>query len=717
MTKDMRILKKRIDLLTKDDLYQLIRDIREITKVKTNKRKALEFIDTLQLVLEHFSERKDFNSQRIILYQLFEIVWWARDNPKAIDTLVRNISTVLLDSRSSRGIDRVNFFSDLSDMLTRFTRNEKVYKTISMAAVELIKWGTDKEILDILDVIQEKSANYPLIETIQLLDAKVFMNTLFYLVEEDCKTIMKIYRKFSCFSLSSYDMSADDDCKDISPVFGEDINELLQEGVINAIINMARINKRSEEICEECISNIKEIINDSDYLLRNEGKVFLKDIYRLSVTFDQYKLWDFFLEIPLVAELKTERDKNEKYQIAESKLLAIIKNMRIEEYDSLKIGRRGIVLEYDINNLDDIQKIYQQLILQDKNSLKSIDLVSEVDALIAIDDELTEQLRKSGDIPADKKTINEIQDLTSKSDDLTLPAMKESRIIEQLKFLKQLELTDERFLINLLLHTKALTFAVAMFGFNSSELKITRVELLNHIDVISERKMIIELIDPIIRAITLRAARLDGEAVNILFKLLNSKGLKFLPKYYKQYNFIQNLMRLLSYLARQGQIDLLIDIKNEIEKANSIWINDDTISLKIARAINEGILSFEADDIDKKLSLLKVVKELAKVNSYEIDLQIKYIEALNFLILDVENFNWKNESYLFDELLEFARIYRNNQLIEEKAALGLLWSSAIARIYKQNLKYDHLKKEIQNIASTYPDSIVLKKIIELKNHS
>jgi hypothetical protein len=719
MSKDLRLLKKNVEQYTKDDLYNLIKEIREAVNEKTSKKQALEFAKALQLVLEQFSKIGDLNSERIILNQLFEIVWWAQEESEAIYILAQSISKVLIDSQLSRGENRTILFSDLTNILTKFPENKIIYDVISTASTELIKWAFDKEILEILEIIQERSVKYPLVEAIQLLNAKVFMNTLFYLMEENCKTIMDLYMKFSCFSIGSYDTSIDSYGKshEISHIFGEDINEILQEGVINAIINMARINSKNEEGCEECLTNIRTIISDSEYLLRKEGKEFFKDIYRLSVTFDQFNLWDHFIDLPLVSELKIEREKNETYIIAEAKLLAIIKNMRIEEYDSLKVGRRGLVLEYDFNDLNDILRIAEKLRVQNKNSLKSIHLVSEVDALIETDDELTEHLREIGDIPSDKKTVDELQDINSKSDDLTKPAIKESKITEQMEFLKQLELTDDRFLINQLMHTKAMIYSVGMFGFNSPELQITPEDLISHINILCEKKMHLEIIDPLVRAVTLRAARLDGDSTLVLLSLLNKKGLKFLPIYYKQYNFIENLVRLISLLARQGQIELLTNVKLELEKSNRIGLDDDTLSLKIARAINGGILSFTAKDASKKLKLLELVKELAKLNSFEIDLQIKFVEALNFLILDVEHHTWKTKLMLYNELLEFSRGYRNNQLIVEKAALGLFWASLIANMYKQIQIQVQMLKEISLFTETYPSSSILQKITEFINSS
>ncbi|NHJ40055.1 MAG: hypothetical protein FK731_08480 [Asgard group archaeon] len=232
--------------------------------------------------------------------------------------------------------------------------------------------------------------------------------------------------------------------------------------------------------------------------------------------------------------------------------------------------------------------------------------------------------------------------------------------------------------------------------------------------------MFLEIIEPLVRAVTLRAARLDGESVFILLNLLNQKGLKFIPKYYRQYNFVENIVRLISFLTRQGQLELLISIKQELEKTNRIGLNDDTLALKVTRAINGGILSFTAKDASKKLKLLDLIKDIAKLNSFEIDLQIKFIEALNFLILDVQNFTWKIKYQLYTELLEFSKSYRNNQMIMEKAALGLLWASIIAKKYNQNQVQKQMLKEIKLITEIHQNSPFLQKIItliEMKNES
>ncbi|MGC9779946.1 MAG: hypothetical protein HZR80_11935 [Candidatus Heimdallarchaeota archaeon] len=713
MHNELKLLKKRYQSLSKEEIFSAVRIIRSKLDLKKDQKKTTEFAEMLYLLMELFSQKGDSNSERIILNQLVEVAWWAKELSETFYVLSRGISKLLIDSRATRGKDRIELFSDFIDIIARFPENKIIYSAISTAAVELIKWGSDKEILDILDIMQEKSAIYPLVNAIQLLDAKVFMNTLFYLDEQDCNTLLRIYKELSSFSISHYQDEVKDDCHSSSLIFGVELNEILQEGAINAIIGLARVNSKLEDTCEECINGIKEIIEDSEYLLRKEGKEFFKDIYRLSYAFDQFKLWGYFLKLPLIEKLKEERDKNETYQLAEAKLLAIIKNMRIEEYDSLKIGRRGIVLAYDLNDLEDISKIAEEISKQSPNRIEPIELVEELDAIIEFDDELKDHLRETGQIPTDRKTVDELQDMTSKDDDLTKPAIRENKIVKQLLFLKQLEFDDNRFLVNQLLYTKALIFAVGMFGFNSPLLKVTPGELVNHIEGLCERRMILELVDPLVRAVTLRAARLDGEATSILFDLLNHRGVKFLTKYYKQYNFVDNLIRLISYLGRTGEKELLIEITNELEKANRMSLEDDKISLRIARAFNEGILSYSAKNPFKKLELLEILREFAKVHSFNVNIQIKYVEGLNFVIIDLALDNFKAGSKIIDKLIDFSKTYRNNQQIEEKAALGLLWAMIISRIYKQPIKLQSIRKEFNFIVANYPQSSFLQGLNEI----
>ncbi|MBN1331045.1 MAG: hypothetical protein JXA54_16350 [Candidatus Heimdallarchaeota archaeon] len=716
MFKDIKYLKKNVDSLTKAELFTNIKNIRNSFDMKYETKYTEEFAEVLFTILEYFSGKIDYNSERIILNQLFEISWWADENSLTIDYLTKAISLVLIDSRSTRGKDRTELFSDFVNIIARFPNNKKVYSAISTAAIELIKWGKDKEILEILEIIQSKAAIYPLVEVIQLLNAKTFMNTLFYLVDQDCNTIKHIYNQFSSFAISNFEDEFEViDHKFKNIILDEEVNEILQEGAINAIINLARINKRLENTCNECLLGIRRIIQDSEYLLRKKGQDFYRDINRLSYVLDQYKLWNEFIDIKLVADLKEELEKNQTYEQAQGKLLAIIKNMRIEEYDSLKIGRRGLRLAYDLNDLDDINNIVKELLNQNTHSLKSINLVEEIDAIVDYDTKLKEHLRETGQIPSDRNTVDELLDQTTISDDLTLSVTKEEKIVEQVKFLKELELKDFKHIENQILLTQALIFAVAMHGFNSPILNISPNELINEISALLDRKIVMELVDPLIRAVTLRAARLDGKAVSILLDLLNKKGLKFLDRYYKQYNFIDNLIRLISYLGRTGQTELLKQIKNGLQIANRLIIKDDEIPMKIARAINEGILAFSCKDITKKIELINLNKELAKINSYNIDLQLKYVEGMNFLLLDLNHLDSKTIFYHVNEIIDFSKIYRQNQKIKEKAAIGILWSIAIMKIFNQRNKIDEYKKELNNFIASFPDSEYLKEIQTIAN--
>ena len=714
MPRELKQLKKNFPQLQKNKIFQAIRSIRNSIDLKSDEKETAEFAETLFLLLGHFNKTDDYNSQRIILNQLVEVAWWAQEEVIIIDFLAQGIYKVLFDSNSTREEDRTNLFSDFIDIISRFPENRKIYSAISTSAVELIKWGTDKEILKILEIMKQKSAVFPLVESLQILDAKVFMSVLFYLEEQDCKTIRHIYNQFSSFAISNFEEEQDGEIARISTVLlGEEVNEILQEGAINAIINMSRINSINE--CEDCLLGIRRVIQDSEYLLRKDGKEFFRDIYRLSYTLDQFKLWDHFLDLQLIKDLKLERDKDEKYQMAEKKLFSIQKTMRIEEYDSLKSGRRGLKLAFDLENLNDLETIITEIIKQQTPELHPVNLVAEIDAIIDYDEQLKEHLRAIGEIPQDRQSLDEIQDQITKSDDVTIPATKENKIEEHIRFLKQLELDNDRYLMNQMVHAKALILAVGMFGFYSPTLNITPEEILSHFENLCDQKMFNELVEPLVRAVTLRAARLDHHAANILLEWLNSRGYKFLTKHYKLYNFIENLVRLISYLGRTGKKEVLIKIKNELEKANRISLDDETIPLKIVRAINEGILSYSAEDDIQKVKLLELVRESAKSHSYNIDLQVKLVEGINFLILDSGFSDIKLTIQLVDELVDFARSYRNNQQIEEKAALGILWGMALSKINNQTNKLDSYKKEIDFIASNYPESNYLKKIQSLTN--
>ncbi|MCK5047305.1 MAG: hypothetical protein KAS22_12040, partial [Candidatus Heimdallarchaeota archaeon] len=243
MPRELKQLKKNFPQLPKSEIFQTILVIRNSIDLKSDEKETAEFAETLFLLLEHFNRTDDYNSERIILNQMVEVAWWVQEEVRIIDFLAQGISKVLIDSYSTRGEDRTNLFSDYIDIIAKFPENRKIYSAISTAAIELIKWGTDKEIIKILEIMNQKSAIFPLVESIQMLDAKVFMSILFYLEEQNCKTIKFIYNKFSSFAISNFEEEHDGGTARISTVLlGEEVNEILQEGAINAIINMARVN-------------------------------------------------------------------------------------------------------------------------------------------------------------------------------------------------------------------------------------------------------------------------------------------------------------------------------------------------------------------------------------------------------------------------------------------------------------------------------------------
>lgn len=711
MSKELKQLKKSYLLMSKEDIFAYILQCRSKINLKEDTKRTEEFANILFEIMELFSEKGDIASERVILNQLVEIAWWSKEFSEMVTILSRAIYKLLIDSYSIRDTRRIELFTDFIDIIVKIPDNKIIYDAITQAAIELIRWGKDDEILEIISVIKEKWALHPLIDAIQLLNAKVYLNALFYLDEQYCSTIKKFYREFISFSISGHKSenvnNHDNDGSRI--ILGEDIDEIFQEGIINAILNMARISSKTEEPCEDCITEIREILHDSEQLLRKDEMELYKDIYRLSVTLDKFNLWDILADLPIIADLRVEHDRNQQYEIAKRKLLGIQKIMRIEEYDSLKIGRRGLKLTYDINNIEEIGILAKELHRKLAKN-EPFNLVEEIDAVIDYNNNIKEHLRETGQIPADRKTIDEIQDDMTRSDNLTLPATKEERIFEQLEFLKQLELTDNTFLINQLLYSKALLYSVGMYGFNSSQLNISREEVVDHVSNMFEKKLIDELVNPLIRATTLRAARLDGEGTVFLLEIINKKGLKFLSKYYNQYNFINNIMRLISFLARRGETILLEKLRIEIEIANRLSLRDDKVPLKIARAINEGILAFTSTNEMRELELLEILKKLAKRYSYDENIQVKLAEGYSFLILNANPNDWKSAIKFADELVIFSNEYSSNQQIEEKASLGLLWTQMILHHKKQRVKESQYKKEIASKYSNHLESEYLQRI-------
>ena len=715
MSKDLRNLRKNYVSLSKQEIFANIRKIRNEIDLKNDTRKVVELAYILLEIIGFFSEKEDFNSERVLFNQLAELAWWSNEFDELVTILSRSIHKLIDDAQTLRGKLRINIFNDLLEVLVRFPENKIIYDAISRAVIDIIKWATDSEILDLLEAIKEKVFIYPLVESIQIIDAKIYMNALYYLLDQNEKTILKIYNEFSCFSINNYEEEKIEgvECNATKLILGDDVNEILQEGAINAIINITRIYNRSEGKCEDCIDIIKSIIKDSEYLLRKDNRIFFNDVYRLSYTLDQFNLWNQLIDLDVVRELKEQRDKNEIYSIAESKLLAIQKNMRIEEYDSLKIGRRGIKLTYDINDINDIEKLVDIMIESLSKGNQFITLVEEVDAIIEQDEEIKNHLRESGQIPSDRKTVDELQDIATRSDDLTKSVTKEESIKEQLTYLEELEKTDERYLINHMMHGKALIFCVAMHGFNSPILNISPEDLIDHVESLTEKKMILELIEPLVRAVTLRAARLDGDATAILFNLLNRKGLKFISKFYKAFNFINNITRLISFLARSGQIDLLNSIIIQLETANRLALNEDEVSIKLSRAINEGLLACDSLDFQKKSKLIKIQKNIAERHSFVEEIQIKYVEGLAFLLYSEGFTNCNNAINIAKQIIDISRIYSKNSLIIEKAALGLIWAIIFCKFNKQNNLVKEYFEEIQAMYANHNSSRYLSNIIEI----
>lgn len=712
MPRELKELEANYQNLTKEAIWSLIKKIKEKLDLKKRIRKTRKFASLLLTILEYYSRKGEIATEIIILNQLIELTWWGGKDKDILEKLSEAILIIHIDSHNLQKEQRGRLFNQFINMIIRFPNQEQIQDAITKAVINLIRVGTDEEILEIKETIREKASMYPMIESILGLMAKVYMNALFYLANQSCSSILKYYNEFCGLGLSEYKNYNGGVCSTINPFHGDKLLEILQEGAINAIINLARTNAQRERISEQnCYQAIRIIIDDAKDTFKKRGEDFFQDIYRLSYAFDQFDLWKEFLDIPIIQELKFERDKNKVLEEAKSKLLAIQKSMRIEEYDSRKILRRGIKFAYNLDKPEELKKLLQNLVLYQKNQKKeALNLVEDIDAIIDQNEKITNYLRETGQIPADRATIDEIQDQVNISDDLSVPALPESKILEQVNYLREIGKKREGYLVNKLLLAKGLIFGVGMYGFRSPKLDIKLKEITSLLEFLAEKNMIHEIIDPLIRAITLRAARQDGEAVKILLDLLNKYRQKFIKTIYTNYPFVENLTKLFRYLSKQGKIEKLKNIKDELEKANRLYLFDETIPNKIAQGLNEAILSYRGKDVDQKLELVNILEEISKVHSFNEELQLRYIEGMNYAIFDIGLSDWSSAQKLSDKLIAFRESYLNNPKIEAKAAIGVLLSMVQAKLNNQREKANNYLKVLESITQKNPNDEFIQQV-------
>ncbi|RLI64859.1 MAG: hypothetical protein DRO63_07180, partial [Candidatus Gerdarchaeota archaeon] len=167
------------------------------------------------------------------------------------------------------------------------------------------------------------------------------------------------------------------------------------------------------------------------------------------------------------------------------------------------------------------------------------------------------------------------------------------------------------------------------------------------------------------------------------------------------------------YYARKGEYALFLKIKEELEIANRLILNDEEIPLKIARAINEGILSFEAKNQKQKTILLEINEEIAKVHSYDEQLQLKYLDTLNFLILDFPNQEQETIDWLSNKLIDFISLYSKQQEITRRGSIGLLFLLGIAKVFQQKEKIDLYYNELKRLVILFPKDQFLRKITQI----
>jgi hypothetical protein len=712
----LRKLKDNYQSMEKEELWKTIRKLKKDISFAHEKNTTEEFANLLYELIIYYESDMDINSQLVLLRQLAEIAWASRREKSYSALIMRSIEEVKKNCPKFTVDQSRQFFQIIVDILQHYKGNKDLMKTASQSVIDLIRWGDDKEILAIKEQSKILTGKYPLNQAIKLLTTRVFMNSLFYLTDQNCSGILRIYEEYNCFALSSFELIGE--CEnDIvqKQIFDEDINELLQEGIINAIINLTHTSHKTSDIQEKksCYKGIRHILKDSEYLLRKKKteEGILEDIGRLTYAFSQFNLWKEFQDIPLINDLWSEHKKKESTKTGHTKLLAIQKSMRIEEYDSLKSIRRGIVYNYNLENLEDIRKFAVDIVEHSKKDSK-ISLVNKVDAVIEDSKSLTDSLKNKGNIPQEAVPISEIQDKTSEEDNLMSPATKPEAISEQLKYLREL-VTNEPTITNRILLTKGLIFSMGMYGLSCQQLNLRFDELVVQVKKICDKLMVEEIIQPLLRAIKLRALRFDGDGTHHLFILLHNHGIKFLKKSSFDEEFIDSLMRLLAYLSRIADIELLKRLLSQLEQATRLYLDNSHLNTKIAKALVEGVVAFRGSSYHDQENLLELLKNLANSHPYNQQIQLEYLNGLIYLIVNVAPRNLEEAEKYTEKALSFGKSFQMNEAIQSKIALILLISLLYMEIKRYSAKADESMKRLKILHHRFPQNSFIRKIIQI----
>ncbi|MBD3191398.1 MAG: hypothetical protein GF308_12185 [Candidatus Heimdallarchaeota archaeon] len=305
----LRRLRKNYSSMPKEELWSLIKEINGHPKLKKSSNKARKFARTLYKILLMFGEEGDIDSELAILNQIGILTRWAQEDEEIFDILSKTILAISVDSQGLKSFNRLKLFNRLIDLSTRFPKKEQIQASLPKAVLDLIRWGTDQEILMMLESMKKKATKSPMVPFVQKMTAEIYKTAFLYLYKVECQTLIQLFSEFFCYSFDEIKEDYTYRCPFINATNGEEMDEIVQEGIINAIINIARIYGRKEQSQKRCLEEIRKILSNAQEVLISSHQ-HPKKYDRLVRVLDQYDLWQEFHDLPIIQELKIQKQQS-----------------------------------------------------------------------------------------------------------------------------------------------------------------------------------------------------------------------------------------------------------------------------------------------------------------------------------------------------------------------------------------------------------------------
>lgn len=302
-------LRKNYSSMPKKELWSLIKKISSHRRIKKSSKKAREFAQILYEVFLMFGEEGAIDSELAILNQIGILARWAKEDEKIFDILSKTILAISMDSQGLKSFNRLKLFNRLIELSTRFPKKEQIKDSLPKAVADLIRWGTDEEILRMIASMKKKATESPMVPFVQKMTAEIYKTAFLYLYNCDCQTFIKLFREFFCYSFDEIKNDYTYRCPFINATNGEEMNEIVQDGIINAIINILGIYGREEQSKKRCLKEIRKILSNAQEVLMPSDHPS-KKFDRLALALDQYDLWQEFRDIPIIQELQAQKQRS-----------------------------------------------------------------------------------------------------------------------------------------------------------------------------------------------------------------------------------------------------------------------------------------------------------------------------------------------------------------------------------------------------------------------